>query len=146
MNTVQIKNILNRDEYSKKVFRLVVPRDKLPSKVTYPAAYVINTQGSQQRGEHWLAVFYEQSGYCSFFDSYGMSPSFYNLREFVFKTSHGFEHNMQQLQGLSSNVCGNYCVYFIMLKARGFSMKEILHLFDKENFLMNDFKMKCFLD
>ena len=41
---------------------------------------------------------------------------------------------------------GNYCIYFIMLKARGLSLHEIIVLFDKKDLCMNDFKMKCLID
>jgi hypothetical protein len=120
------------------------------SYLTYPDS-VIHRRLSSTRSRvicavHWLAVFYEKQGFCTFSHSYGMKPSFYNLHNFVFQSSRGFEHNTQQLQSLTSSVCGNYCIYFIMLKARGLKLQEILELFDKKDFCMNDFKMKCLID
>jgi hypothetical protein len=148
MNTLEITQCLKKDPYAKTIFKQVVPRDKLPNvpRLGYPSAFVINTQPSYMRGEHWLAVYYDKQGFCTFFDSYGMKPSFYNLHNFVFQSSRGFEHNTQQLQSLTSSVCGNYCIYFIMLKARGLKLHEILELFDKKDFCMNDSKMKCLID
>ena len=100
MNTLEITQCLKKDPYAKAIFKQVVPRDKLPNvpRLGYPSAFVINTQPSNMRGEHWLAVYYDKQGFCTFFDSYGMRPSFYNLCNFVFQTSRGFEHNTQQLQ------------------------------------------------
>ena len=81
MNTLEITQCLKKDPYAKAIFKQVVPRDKLPNvpRLGYPSAFVINTQPSNMRGEHWLAVYYDKQGFCTFFDSYGMRPSFYNL-------------------------------------------------------------------
>ncbi len=71
--------------FETKFFR-ILPRDKLPKHVRYPSSIVINTHTSKQKGEHWLAVFYEKDGSSVFFDSFGHDPQFYGLENFLEKT------------------------------------------------------------
>ena len=76
LHTLQIQKSLKSDEFSKTIFKAVLPRDKLPNSVTFPSAYVINTHPSDKQGEHWLALHFDQNGNCSFFDSLGFEPKF----------------------------------------------------------------------
>jgi hypothetical protein len=77
---------LKADFFSRQSFLGVLPRDKLPKHVRYPSSIVINTHTSKQKGEHWLAVFYEKDGSSVFFDSFGHDPYFYGLENFLEKT------------------------------------------------------------
>jgi hypothetical protein len=86
LNGKQIYEILNSDDYSHKIFKAVLPRDKLPNKVKYPSAYIINTQGSSHPGEHWLAIYYDKNGNCDFFDSFGLNPAINGFIDFLNKT------------------------------------------------------------
>ena len=68
LNSIQILNYLKQDDYAKNIFRSVLPRDRLPQNVSFPSAYVINTHTSDKKGEHWLAIYYDKNGLCTFFD------------------------------------------------------------------------------
>jgi hypothetical protein len=63
----------------------VVSRDDLPlvQNITYPSAYIINTDKSNEPGSHWLAIYYTNTRECYFFDSIGMGPRFYDLTGFL---------------------------------------------------------------
>ena len=137
----EIFRALKGDPYSKPVFKAVVPIDKIPLKIMYPSAYVINTDSSTGSGEHWLAVYYDKEGQCGFFDSYGMEPRFYGLEKYLNNTSHNWIFNNIQLQSLTSITCGYYCIYFIQMMCRDFSMTEIVEHFSNEDFLKNDLKI-----
>jgi hypothetical protein len=147
LNSYQIYKILKKDDFAKQNFKAVLPRDKLPTRTTYPASYAVNTHESSKKGEHWLALHYDYNGFCTFFDPFGLSPVYYKLDKFIRRTSRGgFIHNTQQLQALTSTVCGYYCIYFILMKSRDFLLDDILSLFDKKNFDNNDFKILHLLD
>ena len=66
MFTNQIRQKLKKDVFAKAVFKDVLPLDKLPLKVNYPSAYVINTDPSYLQGEHWLALLFDEKGHCVF--------------------------------------------------------------------------------
>jgi len=138
LNSLQIFKELKKDLYSKQIFKNVVPRNRLPKYIKYPSAYVINTHNHNQPGEHWLAVYFDNKRNCEFFDSYGLSPNFYNFEKSLKKLSKNIKFNSIQLQADNSFYCGYYCVYFILLKSRNFSLKEIQQLFSDKDFRFND--------
>ena len=111
LSNIDIHKVLGKDIYARPVFKGVFPRDKLPNKVSYPAAYVVNTDKSNESGEHWLAIYYDSKGECTFFDSFGQEPKYYGLQTFLEKTSKNFIINKQQVQSLFSNTCGHYCIF-----------------------------------
>jgi hypothetical protein len=43
------------------------------------------------------------------------------------------------MQDISSNACGDYCIYFILFKSRGLSLNEIQSLIPRDDFNFNDF-------
>ena len=141
LSTIQLYKSLKKDEFCRIIFKGVFPRDHLPNKIQYSTAFIINTHPSYKRGEHWLAVYYDDKGKCTFFDSFGLHPSFYRLEGFLNKTSNEWEYNKQQLQSVSSMACGYYCIYFILLVCRSFKLKDIIDLFSKKDFDLNDFKI-----
>ena len=121
MNEIAINEIMRNDKFSKKIFIGVYARNELPRKVPYPSCFVFNTQPRSESGEHWLALFYNSHGKCSFFDSYGLNPELYNLKKYIITTSNGrFDFNMKRVQG-DSMYCGLYCVFFLILKSRNSS-------------------------
>ena len=89
MNSLQIKEILLNDKFSKKYFKKVIAIDQLPQSKNKikNSAYVINTDEHYKEGQHWVAIFYTKSSKCEFFDSFGMGPKFYGLDKFLKKTS-----------------------------------------------------------
>jgi hypothetical protein len=145
LTSLDIFHHLKIDSFSRKKFKNVLPKDRLPKNVQYPSAYVINTHKSNQPGEHWLAVFYNKNGKCTFFDSFGFSPNLYGLERFIEKSSTSWEYNSMRLQEYGSVVCGYYCIYFIQLMSRGLELNEILILFS-QNFSLNDFKISNLLE
>ena len=62
---------MSKDEYAKKDFKNVLPYDCLPPRPQYPSSYVIYTDPAGEKGEHWLALYYDKNGECTFFDSFG---------------------------------------------------------------------------
>ncbi len=130
MNTAQITQILQRDPRIQNVFQGVYPRDKLPrSSKTYPSAYVCNTEPHTEKGEHWIAIYFDEHGHGEYFDSYGLPPIHKTFIHFLNKHCISWIYNDKQLQGLTSHVCGQYCIFYLWHRCRGTSMQTIVLMF-----------------
>ena len=77
LDTNQIMDAFNNDEFSYNIFKNEHSIDKLPNNIVYPSAYVINNKASNHPGEHWLAVYYNKEGEAYFFDSFARGPYYY---------------------------------------------------------------------
>lgn len=139
LNTMDLYRCINEDDFARASFLGVFPRDRIPSIYRFPCSFIINTQPSYRPGEHWLAIHYDSKRNCAFFDSYGLPPSFYSLENFIKTTSFAFSTNTRQLQDFDSSACGYYCIYFILLMSREFNLNDIVSLFSKDDFKINDF-------
>ena len=137
MNSLEILQIINKDDKAKEHFIGVYPRDKLPTINEYPVSFIINTQKSHESGEHWLAFYYNKNGNCEFFDSYGMHPNFYGLQNYLDKTSKTWTFNNKCFQSLSSTYCGQFCILFLFLRSRNYKLDFIKKIFFK-NTIKND--------
>ena len=121
MNTQQIDAILSSDYMTKNLFRGVFAIDQLPT--ICDGMYVINTDEQDKPGEHWLAVYNKE-----YFDSFGFPPQDKRAIDFL---ETNVMYNCVSLQPLLSNSCGFYCVYYLLQRARGESMEEIIHTLSK---------------
>ena len=144
MNTDQIEFLLKKDLYSQKIFKNVCAKDFLP-KVVYPSAYVINSDPSSKPGEHWIAVYFDKNGKGEYFDSYGLSPDMLGFTDFMNANSTSWVYNKKTLQSLFSKMCGHYCVYFILFRCRGLSMRDITSHFSS-NLTENDRRVANFIN
>jgi hypothetical protein len=99
----EIYDILVADEFSKTPFKAVLASNELPSKVTYPSAYVINNKKKNHPGEHWIAFFYDEKGNVDFFDSFARGPSSYGRTNFFYKTSKSINNNKIRCQSFFSD-------------------------------------------
>jgi hypothetical protein len=143
MNSLQIREILKNDKYSKYYFKKVIAIDQLPqccNKIK-TSAYVINTDEHYKQGQHWVAIFYTKKRTCEFFDSFGMGPEFYGLDKFISKTSNSCITNNIALQSFISEYCGYYCILFILLRSRNISFNKFLNYFGVDS-IENDLKIK----
>ena len=100
------------------------PYDQMPPKPDSEVfSIILNTDPETEPGDHWIALVYK-TPYFYFCDSYGRTlhdstfPSALSttVKNFIGKTGH--ESNTKFLQQLTSNVCGDYCVYFIQEMAK----------------------------
>ena len=137
LNTSQLIKILQADPQVKVCFLGVFARDQLPLRIKFPSCFVVNTDKSNERGEHWLAFYYDKNKKLDFFDSYGNHPEFFKLEKYVKQTSTSFNFNSQQLQSFSSKICGYYCIFFLLHRARNVPMGEFLAKFSRHD-LIND--------
>ena len=66
-------------------------------------------------------MFFDECGHGEFFDSFGQYPARV-FERYMNKYCSVWTYNNKQLQSLISRFCGNFC----MLKARKFSLTELL--------------------
>jgi hypothetical protein len=121
---------------TKELYHGEFPMDQLPT--LQPGAYIINTDDSDGPGQHWLAV-YVDDDIVEYFDSYGLPPCDSRLERFLGKC---YVYNAIPLQQIFSNACGFYCVYYILHRARNYSMIDIINVLKKSD---GDFVVKDFL-
>jgi hypothetical protein len=147
MNTVQIAHALEQDPVTSRTFCGVFPINKLPQTlIKYPCCFVANTDPSDKPGTHWVAFYFPTEEKGEFFDIYGQPPSFYrdSFGDFLNKHSYEWKFNTYKLQSAWSNVCGQYCIFYLSHRARGLSMSKIAQLFN-DNTMLNDAKVSQFV-
>ena len=90
----------------------VFPSDKLPVIKTYPAGLISNTDPHDLPGTHWVAMYFTSPGISEFFDSYGFPPEVYEMEDYILRNV--TMYNDLPLQGLTSDVCGDYCLFYLL--------------------------------
>ena len=141
MNNVQIENALRGDSTVGRVLVGVFPADCLPGSKEFPGAYVANTVPSNMVGQHWVA-FYCENDEVECFDSFGRNPGDYS--EYIQKWLDD-EYQVVQcenLQSKGSTVCGQYCMFFILLRPYGFSYEDILSALTCDSQINDEFVCK----
>lgn len=139
MDSTQLLRILTCvNQHMKKKFTVgVYAADKLPRKFKKPAAFIANTDNHDKAGTHWIAFFIPKHGKPEYFDSYGMYSFIEGHLNFMAQLSKTWLNNKLSLQSLTSKVCGQYCLVFLIIRMRGHSMKQFQKLFCK-NCVLND--------
>ncbi len=143
MNTTQLEAALNKHVASRCHVLGALPKDKVPatrSLTRFPCCCIANTDNSSEKGEHWVAFWFESPESCEFFDSYGFPPSTYNFTHNCNST------NTKSIQSFGSNVCGEYCLYYLYFKSHGQSLFHILSSFDSHTPDWNDHQVRRFVN
>jgi hypothetical protein len=140
MDSGQLDSILNADRFTSKIHNGVFACDQLPKNINYPAAFVINTDPSYMPGMHWVAVYFNKQGKCSYFDSYGLAPFVNSIKAFLGKE---YQFNNLHIQSDDSNVCGHYCILFLTRAARGQTLQNIIAQFNFAPAGYYDNMVKC---
>ena len=90
----------------------------------FPFIVVQNTREKSHKGQHWTAwvIWNKMDG--DFFDSFGASPEKYS--HIVRPVKNILERNENAVQGSTSYVCGEHCIYWSYHRINGMSYKEIM--------------------
>lgn len=139
MNTREINRILRQHPVTKNIFKGVFPCDSIPNQINPPFALVCNTDPSTKPGEHWVAMFVTSSGQGEYFDSYGISPLRVEFKTFLQKKCTRFRWNKIRFQSDSTSVCGQYCIFYLLLRSGGLSIEEIAAKLPKDEFVSDCF-------
>ena len=138
MDAEQVERLLSEDSYTKSIVVGVLAKDCLPKTgiVRYPAAFVCNTQASDKLGQHRICMFFTNDGRGEYFDSYGLPPRQGEFVYFLENNSVTWSSNEKTLQNPLSNVCGQFCVMYLLHRCRGLTAKTIVNGFG--NVLVNN--------
>ena len=108
-------------------FRGVYSKDMLPNRIGEDESVVINTQDHLDGGgTHWVCVVNQlDSSEEEYFDSFGVHPSDV-LVDYMKTSGKGLLYSDNLIQDVDSIMCGSYVCYFIMERAKGWPMRDIL--------------------
>ena len=138
MDAAELTILVNHDRTLSRTFQGVLAYDEIPNSVSsYPASYIINTDSKNERGEHWVAVYFETQAKAEIFDSYGLHP-YGQIYLFAKRNASRVFYNKLWLQSPMSDVCGVYCIYFLYWRAHGRSLGAILNDFHEYYWKRND--------
>lgn len=129
MNAQELKCVIECDPAMRRKILGVYARDKIPAFTSFPCGLIANTDTSDLPGKHWVGFYYESKDKSEFFDSCGHSPEYFGFR--------ARNYNEKRLQSSRSNVCGQYCLYYLLNRCRGVSMPSIFKDFS-DNLYEND--------
>ncbi len=128
-------------------FKGVYASDELPppSELTKspPCFIIVNTDPSNQPGEHWVTLFIENSTTVTYFCSLGTLPiqPISNFLSFFNKV----KMSIDQWQSNESDLCGEFALFFSDLKCQNFDNIQIANLFDNDNMELNDFLVSQYI-
>ena len=147
MNGLQIMRKLSEFPGTRDVFKGVYSCDLMP-RGEPPFLFICNTSTHEEAGEHWVAFYVYRNGHdetVEIFDSFGRS-----YLEFE-EPTRGFFVNYvgnricvyqtRQLEGFLSTSCGQFCCYYVALRAAGLPYKEIVKSLSDDLYL-NDIAVK----
>ena len=102
----------------------VFARDELPDLIREIRllCLIMNTDPKEQPRTHLLALYAPLARSIELFDSFGFSPSIYNL-DFLDPL-----HSSYSLQSPSTSLCGHYCIVYIYLRFHNYSLNDIVDL------------------
>ena len=141
MNSREILTCLKSDNNIKQQLLGVFPRDKLPKIVLLPAALVVNSDPATKPGMHWLSIYISPDGKGEYFDSYGLRPWLPSIIKYLNKNCKDWMWSSVRLQAPYSSVCGQYCIFFLHHRCKGYTMSEITNQFS--NNLVDNDTMVC---
>ena len=140
MNTVQLKCVIECDPFMKKGVLGVYPLDAIPKTLPKRYGFILNTDPRHLPGQHWLAFYCDDEGRVEFFDSYGNPPSKYSstIQTFMRRQSNA-RINSVRLQSIESTVCGQFCLFYLFMRTRGYSMLRIIDYFSTDYSVNDEF-------
>ena len=96
----------------------VFPADMFP-KVQTNISFIVNTQPSTENGEHWLAIFIDETT-IHLFDSFGRGFQDFAepFNKYLSEFSDGYKTFAERIhvQDYTSNTCGEWSLYYIFNK------------------------------
>lgn len=100
---------------------------------------IVNTQNRSEPGEHWVAFYKDVTGYCEYFDPYGLPPLHNEFVDFLNLNSECcFGWNNKQLQCITCITCGYYCVLYISYRCNGYTINDFLSNFTTDTYVNDD--------
>ena len=76
---------------------------------------------------HWIAIYFVSPQESEFFDSYGFPPESYGMDGYVLRETTYYK--VKPMQGLTSDVCGDHCLFYLLHRARNVDLNTIQNKF-----------------
>ena len=127
----ELRAIVANDVRLNQQFLGVFAANELPYQMPFGSLAIVNCCNRENPGRHWVVIHQATSNRLEMFDSYGLSPTMYNL-ENKLPVSNVVVYNTKQLQSIHSDVCGYYCLYYCYFKSRGYAMGDIVSIFSND--------------
>ena len=149
MEGSEFQKYFNHFPYLKKYFLGAFAIDTLPKTLKQNYFLIFNTDTSDKKGQHWLALYKEKKNiFC--FDSIGIDDNKKDLLEKYCKIK-GIDEihfNETQFQLLTTDTCGKFVIYFLIQKAynNDLTYNELLEEIFKVNQLENEILVQRFFD
>lgn len=130
MNTLQIEEILRKHQITRSCFIGCFAADEISSDkflnkmIKYPFSFIVNTDVASMPGEHWVAFYIRSPNIVEYFDSLAGIPN-NHMGQFLGKFNKIIK-NEYNLQNPFTNVCGQFCIYFIIKRCSGQHFKHII--------------------
>ena len=145
LSSVDLRKILDADNRLKHLDIQICAFDRIPDDMKPNTAVIMNNQGHQQRGEHWLSLFKKEEGVYEFWDSFGLHPSAYDLlKKHAFLRNCKIVYHNRTIQWIYSNFCGYYSIFFLKKRFRGYDMDAIISMFGSNSKLNDTIILKEF--
>lgn len=119
------------------------PCDRLPvlQDRACQRAYIVNTDPHDEPGMHWVALWTDNDE-CEMFDSFSLPLIAYELAEplkqWIERHYHICTSNAQSVQAVTSQTCGYYALFYLIVKSKGGTMNDFLSYFKPREYLWND--------
>ena len=103
--------------------------DELPIK-EFPGAYAVSTDEINQPGQHWVA-FFTINDWIECFDSFGRNPGEYSVHFARWLEDTYQVVQCEMFQSRDSTVCGQYCLFFHIIRCHGYIYKDVMSVLSK---------------
>lgn len=129
MDTVQLWYALSSNPVTSHYFAGVYARDRIPY-LKMNDLVVCNTDIASEPGEHWVVLFRVKSDEVEFFDSLGKPFEHYfsSRKDLIARQLASYEmiQMSQRVQSPSTNLCGEYCLFYANARVHGCTMDDLI--------------------
>ena len=147
MDTVDVNQFMMADEYSNSVYGGTWASDTVGKQLrgwvkdatlgaSVPVCFIVNSSPSWHPGSHWTSVYCDRDVGVEHFCSYGKrAPPALDklLKKLHRKLANGnYVTSTKTIQTLTSDLCGEYCVLYLMCKCRGYSLGDFVKCFGND--------------
>jgi len=150
MNSLEIEKVLKENNWNRFKFLGCFAADVLPTNLNnqVPVCFIANVDQSSENGSHWVAFCIPKIDHLEYFCPLGIS--FYHWPIFVnyIRNIMNFESivmNRKRIQSINSNLCGVFCIEFLIKRDKGISFAIIVNSYSTTNYLCNDLQTLNFL-
>ena len=147
MDTFQINYLCKSDMFIKKYFLGCMACDQLPKRFPDNSLAIVNLDPIAKTGIHWIVCSSLNSKFSLYIDSFGRDISNSYILSSLANRGKPIWYNNEPLQHKLTSVCSQYCIFFLYLLSRKFSLTEILKKFfsNIDNPLKNDAFVRDFI-